>query len=217
MDNPNINHIRNSNITNGNIKKTNMQTNQSNMDAVIEQLIQKSETFDSFLDANSYLDGLQQNNPNIIKLDANEYKYKDYYINTGIKFINDQNVKGIKIANKLNLSCAPKLIDYIITKNGKNCILITQLEGTEKDNVLPYNECKQDVTLEAKNKFMEDIDHFMRIGYINKAIESSKNWFVVPATKRIVLGNWSEFVSLKNEENKVQYRKDITDTLGLIY
>ena len=217
MDNPNINHIANPNLTNGNVKKTNMGASKPKMDAVIEQLIQKAETFDSFLDANSYLDGVKQNNPNMVKLDENEYKYKDYYINTGIKFIIDPHVKGLKTANKLNLSCAPTLVDYITTKNEKNYVLITRLEGTENGNVVPYNECRQDVTLEAKNKFLNDVDRFIGIGYTNKAIESPKNWFVVPSTKRIVIGNWSEFVSLGSEENKAHYRKDIADMLGLVY
>ena len=218
MGSSKINNISNQKILNSTKEVVPKMKEQKEIyDSFIQQLTKSAESFNDYSSVNAYMDKMCQENSDCMKIDSNFYKYKDFYVVSSLKIAADKQARGLKIGTNLNMSCSPKFVDYITLKNNRDAVLIYKIDGTQNDYIVPYNTCRQDVTLDAKKKFMEDIEKFTKIGYTNQSIEKPSTWYVVPSSKQIIIGDWSNFVALKTEQEKSQYKKDIAGTLGLIY
>lgn len=218
MDNnisKNLNGIQTNHIN----KRTNMSenTNHINSEPFISECINELKKCNDLKEVALYLENIGKDNNKINKLSNTVFKYKDYYINIGKKFILSKQAFGLMQYKDMNMSCMPSFVDYIECKNKKDCVLITKILDTSDDLPVPYIENNSTVTLEAKQEFMQDINKMLEKGLTNRQIDDMNNWFIVPKTGKILISDWSELAGFINDTAKNAYKKRISNMCGLIY
>ncbi len=200
-------------------KRTNMseKTNHINSEPFISECIKNLKECTDIKEISQYLENILKDNNQFNKLSNTVYKYKDYYINIGKKFILSPQVYGMTQYKDMNLSCMPVLVDYIECKNKKDCVLITKIPDTQDDLPVPYGENNSLVTLDAKQEFMQDINKMLEKGLTNRQIDDMNNWYIIPKTGKILISDWSELAGFTNDTSKNAYKKRISNMCGLIY
>lgn len=199
-----------------NIKNTVNSTTNS-VESFVKNIIKEAQNYSNLKELNIFLESITQKTNEFIKLDNNLYKIDDYYFNIGKKFKMYSHANRLKKIDNLELTSAPKFIAYSDLKNNTDCLLITQIKDSKNIELLPYNNMKSDITLEAKQNFIDDVNKLLKTGEINIDFLDTNNWYVVPSTKRIVISNWANFVNCDNEIEKSNFKTKISNLCGLIY
>lgn len=175
-------------------------------DPLIAQILAKAEGFSNFLEANSYLNELASANPLFEKLDPNEFKYKDYYLLTGIMFIQSSSITGLKLLNNHPSTKAdPIMPEWIaclpLGEEKRGVLLVERIRGTENGNVVPYRKARDWVSAEEKDRVVRVLENMLKVAnyYCGEMLDINA-WFVVPSTGRLVLCRHTQFVTGGGEE-----------------
>ena len=187
------------------------------LERIIIDCAQRMNSFENLAEANVFFDEMVKSNSLFKKLGNNTYQYKDYFINTGKKYNLVNHAVGLTMANKLGLSSAPLLIGYSDLKNNIDCVLITKIQGCENNPPLPYNENLSKVTLEAKQKLLNDADIMIKNGIFNIDLYNKSYWYYSPEANKIIISNWSDLRGFSQEQQGLEYKKKLSDMLNLIY
>ena len=186
-------------------------------DKLLVQISEHIRNLDDVASSNRYFEGITKENPEFTKIGNNVYKYKDYFVNIGKKFKLNTHAHRLEELREYNISSAPEIIAYSDLKNNLDCVLITKIKNCKTSAPIPYEEVQADVTLEAKNKFMEDFEKLAKNNIAVENMLNKNNWYVVPDTGEIVLSNWADFSKFGDDFSKSTFRNKLREMCGLIY
>ena len=186
-------------------------------DTLIEKCAIDISDFADIEEAFKYFSNLSKENSLCKQISPTSFQYKDYFIDLGAKFVLTPHAIGLEKVQGYNLSCAPKLIAYSDTKNNKSCTLITKIPGCSNSNPTPYKNVSSQVSIGAKRNFLNDLKTLAQNNIVNISTEDINNWYTTPETGCIIISNWSDFASFRDEKAKNIYLKRMSENLGLIY
>ena len=186
-------------------------------DGLIVKISDAIRNLEDLASSNKFFENIVKDNKDFIKIDNNVYKYNDYFINIGKKFKLNPHAHRLEEIREYKLSSAPEIIAYSDFKNNMDCVLITRIKNSKTSVPVPYEEVQADVTLEAKNKFLQDFDKLARDNIAVDNMLNKRNWYVVPETGDIILSNWSDFSKFGDEVSKSIFKNKLRELCGLIY
>ena len=186
-------------------------------DKLIVKISDKIKEFENLVDSNEYFSNLTKENPEFKSLGNNTYQYQDYFINIGKRFKLTPHSVNLQDLREFKLSSAPEIIAYSDLKNNTDCILITKIKGCQKSVPQEYREYQSEVTLEAKNKLLEDVELLAQHNIAVDNILNKNNWYVVPETGDIIISNWSDCMPYGSESAKAVFKNKLRELLGLVY
>jgi len=136
------------------------------------------------------------------QVSGNFYKYKNFHIlelleRDGIDYSNK-----LKTLDKLHLGITQNYIETL--ENNKRIFIITQIPGTEKENLVPLWKIGiQNVPKENRLAAFHDLQKLTKAGLIDdKVVRSNERWFV-NSDNKIIIPNFEYLRPInKNEPQK---------------
>ncbi len=176
-------------------------------DQMIERILNKTGSFSGALDASHYMRHLASSDSLFEQLSPNEYKYRDYYLLTGIYFLHRKAITTLEELNKISFlkeeGIVPEWIACPLLGDAqRDFLLIERIRGTEKGNVIPYRQAYSSVSREEKERVVRLVGKLMERKFYCKEMLEFGAWFVVPSTGRLVLGHHAEFRSAEEPETQ---------------
>lgn len=182
-------------------------------DNLIFEAVEASNSFENITEANRYFMSLCENVTGFVKLENNVYRYKDYFINIGIRFTMAAHAENVLNLARLELSCIPEGVAYIWLDNDHDMVLFTRIQGSEDRRLIPYSDVAK-VSAEAKQMLLADVERIMEENYAVLAVTEGKGaWHVIEVENRIVLSHCS--LAFVSEAAKPAYRKRVLEALDL--
>ena len=168
-------------------------------DDFMQNLVHKIRTCDLETVKKTIFDMIK--NGELEQVSGNFYKYKDFHIlelfeRDGIDYSNK-----LKVLDKLNLGITQKHIETL--ENNKRIFIITQIPGTEKNNLTPLSTVGAfNLTKENKLAAFHDLQKLTKAGFVDdKVAESHLRWYVNEDNK-IVIPNFEYLRPINPNESQ---------------
>ncbi len=182
---------------------------------MIGAAVEDAREFGGLADANIYLDNLCRTVPGFLKQANNVYRYKDYFINVGVRFLMAGHATNLMTIADWNLSCAPEGIAEVWLNNDHDMVLVTRIKCSENRRIIPFSATKPDkeVHHQAKLRLLEDVDRLAERGYACSAVtENPKSWYFLEGDNRIIISDWK--LAWLPEKAREVYRNRVIKILG---
>ena len=184
-------------------------------DALIFNVVEAAKNFLGLTEANLYFRTLCDHEPGFVQLDNHVYRYKDYYIQVGKRFLMAGHGRCIMNLARLELSCLPQGIALIWLANDEDMVLITRIWGNEGQRLIPYQEYPTALSAGARQQLLADVDRLLVENYALLAVTKEKEaWHILEGEGRIVFSHCE--LAFVPDEAKPAYRSRVLEALGLI-
>ena len=178
------------------------------------EAVEAAKGFDGLSDANEYFTALCESEPNFVKLGNNVYRYKDYYIQVGKRFLMAGHGRALMGLAGLELSCLPQGIAVIWLDNDEDMVLITRIKGSEGHRLLPYDGHVSGLPVEARRRLLADADRLLEGNQAVSAIAGGiDSWNLLEGEERIVLSRCE--IAFVPDGAKAAYRSRVLKALEL--
>ncbi|WP_160680432.1 hypothetical protein [Clostridium sp. C8-1-8] len=182
------------------------------LDVEILKLMDDISNVKDFDDSYSFLTMLEEDS-RFTQISSLKYFYKGYMIENMLQVYSEVYVQKLKFINTLEITAAPKFIDYIKCGQGESFI-ITFLPGCEDSLPLPYSEFSGTVTDLAKKTFLEDMRKLANYKAIHPyAVKDLNYWEVSPKNRHIMLKDWEVLSRIENDTELQEMIKNIEEKL----
>ena len=183
-------------------------------EALIFKAVEAARCFHGLTEANVYFGDLCNSQPEFVRLTNNVYRYKDYYINVGKRFLMAGHGECLMGLNRLELSCLPQGIALIWLDNNEDMVLITRIRGSEAHRLVPYSEYRTGLSVQTRKKLLADADRLLDENRALLAVTKDKDaWYILEDEERIIFSYCeSAFVP---DNAKPAYRSRVLEALDL--
>lgn len=183
-------------------------------DELIFEAVEAAKGFDRLTDANLYFKALCDSKPEFVQPGNNVYRYKDYYINVGKRFLMAGHGRCLMNLARLELSCLPQGIALIWLDNDEDMMLITRVRGSEGHCLLPYSGPVSALSVKARQNLLADVDRLLEENYAVSAVTEGKNsWNLLEGEDRIIFSHCE--IAFVPDAAKKAYRSRVLETLDL--
>lgn len=183
-------------------------------EALIHEAAEAAKCFYGLTDANQYFTALCDSNPGFVQLGSNVYRYKDYYINIGKRFLMAGHGRIIMDLAEQELSCLPQGVAVIWLDNDEDMVLITRIKGSEGHRLVPYSEYTTMLSEQARKNLLSDVDRLLEKNQALISVTKNKNsWHVIEGKDRIILSRCE--LAYASDEAKPAFRRRVLEALDL--
>ncbi|QAA32514.1 hypothetical protein [Clostridium manihotivorum] len=182
------------------------------LDVEILKLMDDISNIKDFDDSYSFLTMLEEDS-RFTQVSSLKYFYKGYMIENMLQVYSEVYVQKLKFINTLEITSAPKFIDYIKCGQGESFI-ITFLPGCEDSLPLPYSQFSENVTDVAKKIFLDDMRKLSTYKVIHSYAAKDYNyWTVRSKDGHILLKDWECLSRIENDTELQEMIKSIEEKL----
>lgn len=183
-------------------------------DALIFNVVEAAKSFFGLTEANLYFTTLCDHKPEFVQLGNNVYRYKDYYIQVGKRFLMAGHGQCIMNLARLELSCLPQGIALIWLDNDEDMVFITRIRGSEGHRLVPYSEYPTALSVLARQQLLADVDRLLAENHAVLAVtERKESWHILEGEDRIIF-SYCELAFVPDKA-KPAYRGRVLEALGL--
>ncbi len=183
-------------------------------DALIYEAVEAAKGFDRLADANLYFKALCDSMPKFVQLSNNVYRYKDYFIQVGKRFLMAGHGSSLMSLSGMELSFLPQGIAVIWLDNDEDMVLITRIKGSEAHRLLPYSGPVSALSVQARQRLLADADRLLEDNRAVLAVTKEKDsWNLLEGEERIVFSRCE--LAFVPDGAKAAYRSRVLEALQL--
>ena len=183
-------------------------------ETLIFKTVEAAVGFYGLREANLYFNGLCNSEPEFVQQTNNVYRYKDYYIQAGKRFLMAGHGECLMGLNRLELSCLPQGIALIWLDNNEDMVLITRITGSEGHRLVPYSEYGTGISEQTRKNLLADVDRLMDANYALMAVTGDKDtWYIIEGKEQVVFSYCN--TAFVPDNAKPAYRRRVLEALGL--
>jgi len=183
-------------------------------DTLIYQAAEAAKGFYGLTDANQYFAGMCEHNADFVQLSNNVFRYKDYFIQVGKRFIMAGHGNALMGLAQKELSCLPQAIAVIWLDNNEDMVLVTRVKGSEGRRLLPYEGPVSALPVQARQRILADVDRLLEENSAISAVAEGKDWWNVIEGEGSIIFSRCE-IAFVPDAAKAAYRSRVLKTLEL--
>lgn len=127
------------------------------------------------------------------------FKSADCSVQTMFKKFGQGYSDNLKKVCDLGLSITPKFIKTV--EKEQDLYIVTQVPGTKKGQLIPFNQAKHLVSQEDLKQAYSDLQQITKFGIVDQDLLNGQAWFVTPDDHKIMLPSWDKVRPVQNGES----------------
>ncbi len=181
---------------------------------MIYQAAEAAKGFYGLTDANQYFAGMCERNRDFAQLGNNVFRYKDYFIQVGKRFLMAGHGRALMSMAEKELSFLPQGIAVIWLDNDEDMVLITRVKGSEGHRLLPFEGPVSTLPEHTRQRILADVDRLLEENSAISAVAEGKDWWNVIEGEGSIIFSRCE-IAFVPDAAKAVYRSRVLRTLEL--